>query len=107
MKISKLQAICEYNDSDMEEFTKCHPKQIISDQITIPIWKIIYRYKTTRGNDRTATKYIILEECSWDMIDDEFQHYIAEFNEKHPERKLSNVEILDSVFLGKVYIPLE
>lgn len=91
----------------MEEFKTCHPKQIMSEDIPIPIWKIIYRYKTTRGNDRTATKYIILEECSWDMIDDEFQHYITEFNEKHPERKLSNVEILDSVFLGKVYIPLE
>lgn len=91
----------------MEEFKTCHPKQIMSEDIPIPIWKIIYRYKTTRGNDKTATKYIILEECSWDMIDDEFQHYIAEFNEKHPERKLSNVEILDSVFLGKVYIPLE
>ena len=50
---------------------------------------------------------MILEEFSWDMIDNEFKNYITEFNEKHPERKLSNVEILDSTFLGKVYIPLE
>ena len=107
MKISKLQAICEYNDSDMEEFTNCHPKQIISNQIPIPIWEVLYRYKTARGNDKTATKYMILEEFSWDMIDNEFKNYITEFNERHPERKLSNVEILDSTFLGKVYILLE
>ena len=102
MKISELQLNCTYNNSDLEEFTNCHPKQIIS-----PIWKDLYRYKTARGNDKTATKYMILEEFSWDMIDNEFKNYITEFNEKHPERKLSNVEILDSTFLGKVYIPLE
>ena len=107
MKISELQLNCTYNNSDLEEFTNCHPKQIISDQIPIPIWGILYRYKTARGNDKTATKYMILEEFSWDMIDNEFKNYITEFNEKHPERKLSNVEILDSTFLGKVYIPLE
>ncbi len=107
MKISKLQAICEYDDSDKEEFINCHPKQIISERIPIPIWEVLYRYKTARGNDKIATKYMILEEFSWDMIDNEFKNYITEFNEKHPERKLSNVEILDSTFLGKVYIPLE
>lgn len=101
MKISRLQAECEYDDSDMEEFIKCHPKQIISEHIPVPIWEILYRYKTARGNDKTATKYIILEEFSWDVVESEFKNYIAEFNEEHPERKLSNVEILDSTFLGK------
>lgn len=28
-------------------------------------------------------------------------------NEKYPERKLSNVEILDASFIGYVYLPLE
>lgn len=107
MKVSRLQAICEYDDSDMEEFINCHPKQVVSERIPIPIWEILYRYKTARGNDKTATKYIFLDEFSWDMIENEFKKYVTEFNEKHPERELLNVEILDSTFLGKVYIPLE
>lgn len=107
MKISRLQAECEYDNSDMGEFVNCHPKQIISERIPVPIWEILYCYKTARGNDKKAVKYMILEEYSWDLIASEFKNYIAEFNEEHPERKLSNVAILDSTFIGKVYISLD
>ena len=41
------------------------------------------------------------------MVENEFIDYIESMNEKHPERKLSNVEILDAEFMGKVYISLE
>jgi hypothetical protein len=107
VKISELQLNCTYDNSDLEEFTNCHPKQIISDEIIVPIWAIRYAYTTARGNKKIATKYILLNESDWDLVDPEFNSYIEEINEKHPERKLSNVEILDSTFLGKVYIQLE
>ena len=41
------------------------------------------------------------------MVENEFMNYIESMKEKHPERKLSNVEILDTMFMGKIYIPLE
>ena len=41
------------------------------------------------------------------MVDNEFMNYVKSINEKYPERKLSNVEILDAEFMGKVYISLE
>ena len=107
MKISELQSICEYNDSYMEEFKRCHPKQIISDSIQVPVWKVEYRYNTARGNPKIATKYLLLDESSWDLVDVEFNSYINSMNEKYPERKLSNVEILDTEFMGKIYISLE
>lgn len=107
MKISELQSVCKYDDSNMEQFKQCHPKQIISENVSIPIWKVKYKYNTARGNPKTATKYLILEECAWDMVDNEFMSHIKSINEKYPERKLSNVEILDAEFMGKVYISLE
>ena len=90
----------------MEEFKQIHLKQLISDLIPIPVWKIHYSYYTARGNPKEAYKYIIDNENAWDRIDDQFMRYIEEQNEKHPERKLSNVNILDSSLMGKVYLKL-
>ena len=50
------------DDSVMTEFKEAHPKQIISTEIPIPVWKVTYKYKTNRNNDKTAIKYLILEE---------------------------------------------
>ena len=55
-----MQSVCKYDDSIMEEFKLCHPKQIISEEVSIPIWKVEYKYNTARGNPKTATKYLFL-----------------------------------------------
>ena len=98
---------CLYDNSDIEEFKNIHPKQLISDMIPIPVWKIHYSYYTARGNPKEAYKYILDNEYAWDRIEDAFISYIEEQNRKHPERKLSNVKILESCLLGKVYLKLE
>lgn len=56
MKISELQAACKYDDSTMEEVKNCHPKQIASEVIPIPTWKIKYKYTTARGNPKETQK---------------------------------------------------
>lgn len=98
---------CLWDDSDMEEFKQIHPKQLISEEIPIPVWKMQYSYYTARGNPKEAVKYILDNENAWDRIEDVFMRYIEEQNEKHPERKLSNVKILDSFLMGNVYLKLE
>lgn len=107
IKITDLLKNCTIDSSDMEEFKNIHPKQLISEEIPIPVWKIHYSYYTARGNPREADKYIIKDESAWDCIDNEFNLYMQEQNEKYPERKLSNVEILDAFFMGNVYLSLE
>lgn len=107
MKTLELQNNCLLVDTELLEFKVCHPKQVISTEIPIPIWRYEYSYKTNRGNSKTAIKYIIREESDWDVVDIEFNNYIKKFNDKNPERKLSNVEILDAEFMGKVYLELE
>ena len=86
----------------MEEFKNIHPKQLISDMIPIPVWKIHYSYYTARGNPKEADKYILDNENAWDRIEDTFMNYIEDQNKKYPERRLSNVEILDATFIGCV-----
>lgn len=91
----------------MAGFKNIHPKQLISREIPIPVWKVHYSYYTARGNPKEADKFIIEDESAWDCIENEFYLYIQRENEKYPERKLSNVEILDVTFMGKVYLSLE
>ncbi len=98
---------CLYDNSEMEGFKNIHPKQLISKEIPIPVWKIHYSYYTARGNPKEADKYILDNENAWDRIEDIFRKYIEEQNEKHPERKLSNVKMLDSCLMGKVYLKLD
>lgn len=107
MKITDLLNECKLNASDMEEFKSIHPKQLIGNYIPVPVWKINYSYCTSRGNLKNANKYIIRDSTAWDCVEDEFKKYIEEQNEKYPERKLSNVEILDCTFMGTVELELE
>lgn len=91
----------------MEEFKQIHPKQLISERIEIPVWKIHYSYYTARGNPKEAVKYILDNKNAWDRMDDEFMKYIKNQNERHLERKLSNVKILDCDLMGEVFLNLE
>lgn len=91
----------------MEEFKNIHPKQLISEEIPIPVWKIHYSYYTARGNTKEADKYLLDNENAWDRVEDQFMSYIKEQNKKYPDRKLSNVKILDSYLMGKIYLKLE
>lgn len=50
---------------------------------------------------------MFLDKNAWDSVDQEFMNYIKELNEKYPERIASNVEILDAVYFGKLYLELE
>lgn len=107
MKIINFLNDCQLDDSNMMEFKKIHPKQLISKEIPIPVWKIHYSYYTSRKNLKEAYKFILDNENAWDRIEDIFMNYIKEFNEEHPERKLSNVKILDCFLMGKIYLELE
>ena len=87
MKVVDLLKDCCLTDSDMDEFKNIHPKQLISTEIPVPIWKVHYSYKTARGNPKEADKYIIDYESSWDRIEVTFDAYIQALNEKYPERQ--------------------
>lgn len=107
MKISDILSRSKVNDSEMMEVVQCHPRQIASTHVDLPCWKVVYRYETNRGNLKEAIKYFFLPESSWDLIDMEFKKHIEELNNRHPERKISNVEILDCFYLGELVLELD
>lgn len=110
MKITDLLQNCYYDsveEFDLDEFKNIHPKQLINDRLPIPIWKIHYSYYTARGNPRETDKYLIAGAGDWDIVEMEFDSYIRKESEKRPERKLSNVKILDASYIGKLYIDFE
>lgn len=107
MRISELQKVIIVDDSDMEEFKRCNPKQLISQELIVPVWKVIYSYTTNRGNYKEAIKYLLRHHADYDVVERDFEMYIERFNEMHPERKLSNVKILDMDFFGQAYVEIE
>ena len=105
-RISDLQKQCKLNDSAMEEFLTCHPKQIIGD-LPVPVWKVLYRYTTKRNNEKENVKYMLGDSTYWDYVENVFKQSIRDNNEKFPERAISNVEILDVNFMGNAVLELE
>lgn len=96
------------NNSVLNEVKAAHPKQVISNEIEIPVWKISYKYLTQRNNEKEAVKYLLNKsEAEWDGVENDFKWYINNFNESNPDRQLSNVEILDIEYLDKLIIDLE
>lgn len=95
------------SDSEMQEFLQIHPKQLISSNVKIPVWRIKYSYLTARNNEKISTKYILAAEFDYDIVEPEFLEYIKEINDSMPYRAISNVEILDIDYMGECFIELE
>lgn len=108
MKIKNIiDNLIEIDNDIKNELQKAHPKQWLNEVIKIPIWKIKYEYTTVRNNHKIYYKYFIADETDWDLIEPEFNFQLKCFNENNPERKLSNVQILDIKFLGDFSLPIE
>ncbi|MEY8352480.1 hypothetical protein AALB39_03890 [Lachnospiraceae bacterium 54-53] len=91
----------------MLEIKGKNPKQFVSTEICIPVWKVQYSYDTARGNHKISEKYIFHREDYWDSICMIFMNYIKRFNEDNEYRKVLNVKILDTTYLGELFIPIE
>ena len=89
-----------------EKLQATHPKQWLNDFFKVPIWQIKYSYTTIRNNHKTHFKYLMAGENEWDIIEPEFNYWLENFNNDNPERQLSNVEILDTEFLGEFLLEL-
>lgn len=94
------------NDTKVGELLSLHYKGFIMNDIPIPFWKVTFSYTTNRGNEKKLTKYINLSEESWDLIDSTLERWVEEYNKNKPYRQISNATILDTEFVGNIYIEL-
>lgn len=74
-----------------------HPTQMLSTNISLPLYEISFSYVTVRGNYRQAKKYAFL--ADYNDVDFEaellLRNWISEQNTRKPYRKISNVQILE------------
>lgn len=90
------------------ELLQSHPLQWISGNVSIPVWKVSYKYNLQNGKEKQHNKYIILPEYSTDEdIMSQLKIWVESYNNIHPYRSLSNVEILDMKFMDSVELILE
>ena len=80
MKILELLNESTINDSKVDEILHCHSKQIIDEELSIPVWKVKYTYTTARNNKKIAEKYMFLEEAAWDLVDQNFKNLMYSLN---------------------------
>lgn len=74
--------------------------KLIPTKIKHNVWKIIYTYKTKRGNNKENHKFVIANDGTDAKLD--FLNYINEFNKNNQHRTLSNVKILDVNYAGQL-----
>lgn len=106
MNIRDLLKECKIDDYELEDILHSNPKQFLSEELKVPIWKVEYSYLTARNNPKQGIKYLFLQENDWDIVDNEFNKYIEEFNNKFPHKKLLNVEVLDCEYVGHFLLPI-
>lgn len=107
MKIQDLLKELRFADSETSQIKDSNPKQIISTELRVPVWRIKYSYLTARNNERESTKYIFEPEENCDLVEKQFDDYIKELNEKFPYKAISNVKILDMSYIGDSFLELE
>lgn len=93
MKIERLDKIDFKKPKDFN-------MKFIEEDYRFNVYKVIYTYKTNRGNPRENYKYLISqnnEEAKLKTIE-----YLNKFNREKPYRSISNVKILDVELLGTV-----
>lgn len=74
--------------------------KFIDCEMRFLIYKVIYTYKTIRGNLKENYKYLIAEDDADAIV--KFLDYIKKSNEEKPYRAISNVKILDVVYTADV-----
>lgn len=52
MKIQDLLKELRFVDSETSQIKDSNPKQIISTELRVPVWRIKYSYLTARNNER-------------------------------------------------------
>lgn len=107
MKIQEFLKELKFADSETSQIKGSNPKQIISAEVRVPVWRIKYSYLTARNNEKESTKYIFQPEEYYDLVEKEFDDYIKELNDKFPYKAISNVKILDMSYIGYALLELE
>ena len=80
-----------------------HPKQLINEvgSVSFGLYQVKYKYTTNRGNRREGEKYFLLKEIHPQVnMEEKLEKWVLDYNNENKHRQISNVEFLDSRYLG-------
>lgn len=89
---------------------KLHPKQILNNRLSIPLYRVKYSYLTVRKNVRSGEKYFFSlagdhEDVMFE-VEMKLEDWIQDENRRRPYRAISNVTILDIERVAYAELPL-
>lgn len=97
-----------YNLKGIEStLNKIHPKQIINKvgSVQVSLFEIKYSYKTSRGNEKQGTKYLVNNTVSPQLdYNNELNEWVEQYNSENKHRQISNVKFLGGQCLGYIWI---
>lgn len=101
MKLNDGLSLDLYKDNGLYK-SKLHDIHLktIPTVIKNDIWKVEYKYKTVRGNQKENYRYVIAKDGTDARVS--LLNYIGDFNKKNQHRSLLNVKILDVKYVGQL-----
>ncbi|MEG0296794.1 MAG: hypothetical protein RR620_08740 [Clostridium sp.] len=93
-----------YDEEKNSELRQDIHMKLINREIKHEVYKVIYSYKTKRGNIKENHKYVISEDSEDATF--KFLEHINEFNKEYPYRAILNVKILKVTSVGNLKISL-
>lgn len=87
----------EVFDEDLKnKLQNVHPKNFIKSKVTLPVFKVVMSYETSKGNYKQTEKYMVMD-ASNNSEEDGFEDCWADMmaQDYAEEHKLKNVSVLD------------
>lgn len=84
-----------------EKLMGIHPKNFIKSDIVLPLYEVSIAYDTINDNHREGKRYIIANspiDKDGDQIcfmDFEARHMLESYNEDHPDKPMTSLEVMD------------
>ena len=90
-----------------EELKNIHPDNCIKTKITLPVYKIIVEYFTSKNNYKRAEKIMVLDSSHEDEYSDFWADiFFRDYITNHPNQGIKDVNIIDIKHICDAVLPI-
>lgn len=92
-------------ENPIEFLQSINPMQFVKHDIYINVFRVKYKYTTSRGNKKQGVKYFIVNSVNPEICHETLlRKWVEEYNIKNKHRQISNVKLLDSCLFTSLVI---
>lgn len=78
-----------------QKLINLHPRNFIKSRITLPVYKVIVRYETVKGNYKKSEKYMVMESLDEAEYSDMWADLFARDYEEEYKQTIKNIEVIE------------